>query len=124
MDPFEPIVRALARYAYSPRDEAHLYEGINHVLDAAGISYERERRVVMQWDKTGRLDYFLPESGIAIEVKVQGAHAAIVAQLRRYAWCEEVKGVLLVTTRGALARVPSMLEGKPARAMRLAGGFG
>lgn len=78
----------------------------------------------MQWDKTGRLDYFLPESGIAIEVKVQGAHAAIVGQLRRYAWCEEVKGVLLVTTRGALARVPSMLEGKPVRAMRLVGGFG
>lgn len=119
-DPFAPIIAALSRYQFIQHDEHALYAGLAHVLGEAGIVFERERRL----DERSRVDFYLPATRLVIEVKVQGAPNAVLRQLWRYGKHPDVDGVLLVTTLAKLARVPDSIAGKPARAFRIAGGFG
>ena len=111
---------ALCGYSFLSHDERGLYAGLASALDAAGIPYERERTI----GPKSRVDFYLPTSRLAVEVKVQGSEAAIFRQLTRYASCGDVDGILLVTTRGALTRIPTTIANKPARALRIAGPFG
>ncbi len=120
LDPFAPAVAALSRYTFLSHDERGLYDGLAAAFGSAGISYERERAL-----STGnRVDFYLPAHRLAVEVKVQGSPASILRQLSRYAACEVVGAILLVTSRASLARIPSTIANKPAMAVRLTGPFG
>lgn len=123
-DVFSPIIAALASYRYVAHDEHRLYEGLSLALTSAGIEFERERSLLYPDGKRGRLDYYLPVTRLAIEVKVRGSAEAVLRQITMYARHEDVAAVLLVTSLGRLARVPEDLFGKPARSYRLTGAFG
>ncbi len=114
------VALALRSYAFSVPDERTLHEGVKTVLTAADIAYEHEHTV----SPTSRLDFWLPASGLAIEVKVQGDPGNVLRQLTRYCHHDVVAGLLLVTTTAKLSRVPTTLCGKPVRAVRLHGAFG
>ncbi|TDX78696.1 hypothetical protein EDF35_1910 [Rathayibacter sp. PhB151] len=62
---------------------------------------------------------------IGVEVKVKGAPADVFRQLARYAECEEVHGLVLVTTSSRHLRMPRTFDnGKPlVVAMLLEGGL-
>lgn len=105
-------------------DEHGLQDAVEHVLAAMpGIGYIREHRFApadrvdfAAW-RTGQraLETAKPDSQIAIECKVGGTVAALLRQIDRYLAHDVVAGVVVVTTRFPLLRLPSMLRGKPVR---------
>lgn len=121
---FAPVIAALRPYRFIAHDERRLYEGLSEALTAAGIVFERERVLTLSTGRTGRLDYYVPSTRLAIEVKVGGSPAAILRQIRAYAEHSDVDALLLVTSLAKLAQIPDTLAGKPARSYRLTGGFG
>lgn len=123
-DIFLPIVSALSAYRFLAHDERRLYEGLSRALTDAGFAFERERVLVYPDRRIGRLDYFLPDTRLAIEIKVRGRHDAVLRQITRYAEHTEVAAVLLVTTMAKLAHAPESLAGKPVQCLRITGAFG
>ena len=115
-----PLAAALSRYRFTSHDEHRLYPLMEQVLRDAGFTFVREHPL----DAKSRLDFWLPELRVALEVKVRGAPHAVLRQVRRYAEHPAVGAVLLATTVAKLAVVPEILESKPARTVRLAGAFG
>lgn len=95
----DAVVAALKSRRFSHVDEAELQRGIAEAFDAAGIFYAREVKL-----GSDRLDFLA--DGIAIEVKVDGANAAVARQLERYAEHPEVGALVLATTRRQHAAVP------------------
>lgn len=55
---------------------------------------------------------FLVE-GVAVEVKVDGSPMAVTRQLHRYAEHDQVRELVLVTTRAKHRSIPPTLRGKP-----------
>lgn len=105
-------------------DERGLQDAVEHVLAAIfGIGYQREHR----YAPTDRVDFTVwrageralelakPDSQVAIECKVGGTVAQVTRQIDRYLAHEVVGGVIVVTTRFPLLRLPSTLRGKPVR---------
>lgn len=119
-DPFAPVVAALARYSFTTHDERSLYLSLEEALTAGGVVYLREHVL----GPRSRVDFYVPATCLAIEVKVQGNPGPILRQLTRYGEHESVTAILLVTTLAKLARIPESISGKPARAYRVAGPFG
>ena len=117
----DDIVRMIESHRYAFTTEAGLQAGIEAVLEGRGMDYERERRL----DEEGRdrIDFYLPELRLGIEVKVGGSFAAVTRQLLRYASCEYVDVLMLVTSRSRHLAVPDRLGGKPVRVVFLAGGL-
>jgi len=114
--PHTPYTSAVARYIalcirqhrYAFSDERGLHQGIAHVLSAAAFDFKQEYRL----SKEDRVDFFLPNSGIVVEVKVKGSGASLLEQLERYAQHDAVRGIIVVTTRLFLG-VPLMISDKP-----------
>lgn len=101
------LARLLEGYRLDASSESVLQDGIAAALTDAGVVFEREARL----DALSRPDFMV--GGLAIEVKVGGSWAALVRQLHRYAGHERVKGLLVVSSRMRLMRVPRELAGKP-----------
>jgi hypothetical protein len=115
----EALGRILSAGRYRYHDELELHELLGETLTMAGVAFERE--VVIAGG--GRVDILA--LGIAIEVKVDGSASQVLRQLQRYARCDDVDGILLVTSR-ARHWVPEELAGKPVAAVSLLaqGAFG
>lgn len=108
----------LPAYRYFFNDEHQLQDGIEKVLhqlsDRYDFYFEREYYLSAQ----DRPDFFLPDEGIAIEVKIQGSTSAVIRQLTRYAQHNSIKSIILVTSR-MRHQVPSELNGKPIHTINL-----
>jgi hypothetical protein len=82
---------------------------INELLTMAGYEFTREKRL----SPRDTPDFFIAESGLAIEIKMKGAgRMDIFRQLSRYAKHDEVKAILLATN--VSMGLPPEIEGKPA----------
>lgn len=90
----DTLTKLLGGFAFRYSTEVQLHDRIARVLSDAGWQFERERRI----DDKNRLDFLL-EAGIAIEVKVDGALSEAVRQVARYLALEEVRAVLLASTK-------------------------
>ena len=110
------IEGALRRHRFRYADERELQAGVEHVLRSAGLSVAREAAL----GALGVVDFLV--DGLAVEVKVRGTRVEVVRQVHRYLQHEEVRGLLLITTRAALARVPATIAGKPVYAHHLVSG--
>lgn len=112
-------------------DEFGLQDAVEHVLAATfGLGYLREHRFgpadrvdFVVW-RSGDLSPSRPDSQLALECKVRGTVAALTRQIDRYLAHEVVAGVVVVTTRFPLLRLPSMLRGKPVRGCLISSGLG
>jgi hypothetical protein len=60
---------------------------------------------------------------VGIEIKVAGRAAPVARQLRRYAEHDQVRQLVLVTTRATLRAVPRELAGKSVLVVWLPGGI-
>jgi hypothetical protein len=109
------LAKQLEGFRYETCSEARLQLGIWHALGFLNHPAEREVQV-----SCGRLD-FLTEDGVAIEVKLHGTTNDLLRQLQRYAQLDEVKELLVVTTRHRLAQLPMTLSGKPVSVALLLG---
>ena len=108
------IADVLRRHRFNYSDEDQLQEGIAGALTAAGFEPEREVRL------NGRSRIDLLVGRVGIEVKVAGKPGAVAGQLSRYASCEQIEGLVLVTSR-VRHRMPLEMEGKPVEVVQLAG---
>ncbi len=115
----EAVLLKLSGYRFRARDEAVLQAGVAAALEAEGIEFVREHRL----GPHDRPDFWLPESGTALEVKVAGSLMDVTRQAQRYAEHEEVKDVLIVTTRSVHLGVAVTLAGKPVRVLRIRRGI-
>ncbi|MCC4250743.1 hypothetical protein [Microbacterium testaceum] len=97
--------------------EDDLQRELADVLSIAGWMAHREVRLS---DGVSRIDLLLARVGI--EVKIDGAWRAVTRQLLRYARCDEIDHLILVTTRPSHQLVPSTLNGKPVTVVVLTGG--
>lgn len=67
-----------------------------------------------------RLDFYCAEAGIAVEIKVGGPAGVVLRQLMDYAEREEVRGIVLATTKVShRGYIPTELRGKPVALARL-----
>ena len=94
--------------------EGELHALVAQALGSAGITYARERRIAPGC----RVDFLLCD-GTIIEVKKQKpTRSLVLQQLRRYAACEAVSAMVLVSPKGINA-LPSSILGKPLYAVAL-----
>lgn len=97
--------------------EDDLQRELADVLGIAGWIAHREVRLS---DGFSRIDLLLVRVGI--EVKIDGTWRAVTTQLLRYARCDEIDHLILVTTRASHRLVPSTLNAKPVTVVVLTGG--
>jgi hypothetical protein len=109
---FTELSGALAGCRFNFGDEADLQLAIAEALTIAGLSFERERPLGCD-----RVDFYL--GGLAVEVKVSGALAAVTRQLHRYAQNRDVNRLVLITTKARHKAIPSALSGKPVHVIHL-----
>lgn len=109
----EEIVKGLASFRFRFNNEKELQFGIGEALEKMGASFAPEIRLS---DKD-RVD-FLVEGGIGVEVKTNdfsgGASLnSVTRQLWRYAKNDQIKSLILVTTRSKHRDLPKEILGKP-----------
>jgi len=98
-------------------NEADLQLEIGHVLSEVGHKYLREHR----FNDQSRIDFYLPEHKIGIEVKVAGNVNSVMRQIHRYNACDPVDGVILITSRAKHTSIPKELSHKPVRVVFIGG---
>lgn len=110
----EQIARALRRARYRRATEALFQADIAEVLEKlVGTSgFTKEAKI----GPRERID-FMVEGGIGIEAKIKGDARAIYRQLERYAACDEITGLILIT--GKAMGCPDTINGKPVHMVRL-----
>ena len=88
--------------------EYDLHRLVMDALDASGIPWEHEVKLAPRC----RIDLMC--GGVGVEIKRGKVEKArILEQLRRYAACEQVQGLILVTEK--TVPVPHAILGKPVR---------
>jgi len=111
----EEIAVVMQQLRLPVHDEKSAQQQLADHFDAKGISYQREVRL----SPRDIVDFVV--DGIAIELKVKGSRSAALRQVERYAKHSEVTGVVLLTNRSCL--IPSVINGKPACAVSMAGAW-
>lgn len=115
IDQLVTILGSARRYRFA--NEAELHDAIGALL--VEVSIEHTREYVLS--KEDRLDFYLPLTRTAIEVKVDGGLTDLTRQVHRYAQHEAVAGIVVVTSLARLARLPQKISGKPVRVVHLLG---
>lgn len=100
------LVAVLRRNRLPSSSEAALQLQIEVVLKEAGVGYDREARLA----PGERID-FLVSGGTGIEAKTRCGKRAIYRQLERYAECDLIKSLILVT--GSALGLPAAINGNP-----------
>lgn len=104
------LARVFGMYSFRCGREIDLQAGVELALAGLGTPYEREYR----FDRRNRIDFWLPEPGIGIEIKIQGSVTDVLLQLSRYAAFPQVHGLVLLTTRRTHLQIrENTVEGKP-----------
>lgn len=113
-DRLQVVAGELRGYRFSYGTERDLQNAIAEIL--------RERWVVIdehRLERGGRIDLYVRELRVGIEVKIEGAPGAVARQCGRYLASPDVDALLLVTRRARL-RMPDELSGKPFAIVSLA----
>lgn len=110
------LASRLAAYRFRFVSEKDLQDGIEALLTAEHIPFQRERAI----SAPDRPD-FLVDGNLAVEVKIKGSLAQLLRQAARYASHPEIAGIVVVGSPRWLTGVPSTLCDKPVKAVRLLG---
>lgn len=112
------LCEKIASHRFNYRDEQQLQDGIEAMLQAEAIPYEREKVL----GPNARPDFFV--DGVALEVKIKHSLADLTRQVYRYAAYDAVQSIIVVTTRMRLSNLPDFILCKPVRVVILLGAFG
>jgi hypothetical protein len=102
------VTDALRKRRFNYSGEKELQEGVEQVLSAEAIPFEREKVLP---DGAGTID-FLVDGRIGIEIKIKGSPSGVIRQLLRYFECAQVAELVLVTGRVKLGKLPPEILGK------------
>lgn len=116
------LSRELPERVVPTRDEKRLHYALDRAIRAIlpEVTVQPEHAL----SAGDRIDYFLPQYGIGIEVKVKGSPLQVGRQLERYASHPQIKHLVLITTRythGGLAGALDGLVSTPVTVIRLQG---
>lgn len=109
------IKAIIERHRLPLSDEKVTQTAIANAFEFAGVLFEREVRL----SEADIVDFMV--GGVAVEVKIKGAKAAIYRQLERYVEHDCVTSILLVTSRSM--HLPSTINGKPTLVASLSRGW-
>jgi hypothetical protein len=115
----EDLSRLLSTRRFRYQTEVELCNGIESVLTAEGVVFQREHRVNQQ----DRFDFWLPVEGLVVEVKTKGSLQNLLIQLSRYVNLGKVNALMVATTRRTLMDLPHEMNGKPIHACLLNAGI-
>ena len=105
----ERIIEAISRLrAPLQQGEYDLHRLVMDALDASDLSWEHEVKLAPRC----RIDLMCGSVGIEIK-RGKVERARILTQLRKYAACEQVQGLILVTEK--TVPLPHTIGGKPVR---------
>jgi hypothetical protein len=99
------IAQILNSYSFAFCNEGELQEALAEVFAAEGIAFSRE----VPLSAADRIDFLIGDTGV--EVKVGFSYSDVIRQLHRYAQCDEIKSLYLVTSRMSHV-MPSEINGK------------
>lgn len=114
----EDVCQVLRSTRFRWTTERELQDGIEQLLLARGIGYQREHIL----SDSDRIDFLLSD-GTGIEVKTRGALVPLLAQLGRYSEHDCISSLVVVTARTQLSRLPSSIGGKTIRVVSILGGI-
>ena len=108
------LASALCFYRFRYKDEKELQAGVAQCLEMLKVPFVPEYPL----NKSDRVDFFVAAGGIGIECKTNDSRggaglAAVTRQLWRYAKNDEVKAIILITTRAKHRDLPKEIFGKP-----------
>jgi hypothetical protein len=108
------LAKALVDYRFFFNNEKELQAGVFQVLTKLEQPFVPEYALNPQ----DRVDFYLPEHGIGIEIKTNDSRggaglSAVTRQLWRYAKSDEIKALVLITTRSKHRELPTEILGKP-----------
>ena len=110
----EELASALCFYRFRYKDEKELQAGVAQCLEMLKVPFVPEHPL----NKSDRVDFFIAAGGIGVECKTNDSRggaglAAVTRQLWRYAKNDEVKAIILITTRAKHRDLPKEILGKP-----------
>lgn len=109
------IKGALAGRVFNFWSELELQDGVRFSLERGGLAFERE----VSLTRSDRIDFVVGTVGI--EVKTGGSLAALTRQLFRYAQCDRIGALLVVTSKHRLSCVPHEILGRPVHVINTGG---
>ena len=92
--------------------ETDLHACVGQRLTAAGLPFVHEAKIA----KGCRIDFLVGTVGVEIK-KGKPSAATLAAQLQRYAACDAVDGLIVITEKSV--RLPETILGKPVRRIPL-----
>lgn len=111
--PTADVCASLEAQTFPIHTEEALQTALAGVLGPLG--FVREHVV-----SAGRLDFFREEDGTAVEVKIKGSKLDLLRQVGKYAECEEINTVIVVTAKPSLGNdLPETLDETPIHVVKL-----
>lgn len=104
----EMICGRLTSYRLSVSTEAALHVDVDRVLHTIYPLVEHEYDL---GGGHGRIDFYIPELQIGLELKVKGGAALVARQLHRYCQSPKLRALVLVTTNPLHSRLPKEING-------------
>jgi len=110
----EEMAKYLSGFSFRFNNEKELQYGIDQALQKCEEPYLPEYVL----SKTDRVDFYMTETGIGIEVKTNDSKGGaslsqVTRQLWRYAKIDAIKAIILVTSRSKHRDLPAEILGKP-----------
>jgi len=109
MNTADIIFSKIRSYRINGNKESDYHAGMKRILDVANIRYVHE---YILSDKD-RIDFYLPDFQIGIEIKIDGSVEQVNRQMRKYADSDDIRTLFLYTTRNRHINVAPELGGKP-----------
>jgi hypothetical protein len=108
------LAKALVAFRFRYNNEKELQAGVFQALTALDVPFVPEYSLNPQ----DRVDFFIPADGVGLEIKTNDSRggsglSAVTRQLWRYAKSDEIKALVLVTTRSKHRDLPTEILGKP-----------
>lgn len=100
------ILSLLRRSRLDITNEKRLQNQISDLFKLYGVPILKEYRT-----EYGIIDFFLPESGVGLEIKIKGRPIDVLKQLERYAKVDEIKILVLITSKSF--SMPQTVNEKP-----------
>lgn len=98
-------------------NEERLQNEIEDIFIENNINYLREYNL----NRHNRIDFYLPDEKIGIEIKIKGSIFKIYEQVERYAEFKEVEKIVLVSSK--YVNLPDKIKDKEAHLIHLSEAF-
>lgn len=98
-------------------NEKYLHAEVYQVLKSTKYKIISEYKLGAR----SRIDFYLSESSIGVEIKIAGSVNQVMRQIHRYNAYDQISGIILITSRAKHTSIPLELNHKPVRIVFIGG---